>query len=167
MSERSFKEIVILAKDDPDVMMYLLERLNPLIRSYTKKMFFLEKEDAQQEIVIAIIEAVKGIVKCENDGQCLSYINNAVKFKFAHLCKQNIKKKENESTDEMDLNQVAYFEKYADAEMECDIQMKKNFMTKKQKDILNYLLLEYSDKEISDRLGISRQYVNRIKKNFI
>lgn len=85
-----------------------------------------------------------------------------------HICaNKTLKKKENESTDEMDLNQVAYFEKYADAEMECDIQMKKNFMTKKQKDILNYLLLEYSDKEISDRLGISRQYVNRIKKNFI
>lgn len=40
-------------------------------------------------------------------------------------------------------------------------------MTRNQKDILDYILLGYSDREISDKLGISRQYINRIKKSFI
>lgn len=88
MLERSFNETVILAKDEPDEMMYLLEILSPLIKSYIKKLFFLEPKDAQQELIVAIIEAVKGVSRCENDGQCLSYINNAVKFRFAHLCKK-------------------------------------------------------------------------------
>lgn len=40
MLEESFKEMVILAKDDSDVMVYLLEILSPLIKSYIKKLFF-------------------------------------------------------------------------------------------------------------------------------
>lgn len=146
-------------------MIHLIEVLNPLIKSYAKKMFFLEKEDAQQEIVIAIIEAVKGISTCENDGQCLAYITNAVKFKFSHLCKKNIKQQAIESINEKDLCQAAYYEKYEDVEMRYDIHVKKQSMTRNQKDILKYILLGYSDREISDKLGISRQYINRIKKN--
>lgn len=167
MLERSFAETIILAKENPDAMMHLLELLNPLIKSYAKKMFFLEQEDAQQEIIIAIIEAVKGISKCESDGQCLAYINNAVKFLFAHLCKRNIKKQAVESINEKDLSQAAYYEKYEDIEMKYDIQVKKQSLTKNQKNILNYILLGYSDREISDKLGISRQYINRIKKSFV
>lgn len=167
MLEKSFTETVISAKEKPDAMTHLLELLNPLIKSYAKKMFFLEREDAQQEIIIAIIEAVKGISKCENDGQCLAYITNAVKFKFSHLCKKNIKKQAIESINEKDLNQAAYYEKYENIEMEYDIQVKKQSMTKNQKDILDYILLGYSDREISDKLGISRQYINRIKKSFV
>lgn len=82
MLERSFVETVISAKQKPEAMIQLLEILAPLIKSYAKKLFFLEQEDARQEIIIAIIEAVKSISRCENDGQCLAYINNAVKFKF-------------------------------------------------------------------------------------
>ena len=80
MLERSFVETVISAKQKPEAMIQLLEILAPLIKSYAKKLFFLEQEDARQEIIIAIIEAVKSISRCENDGQCLAYINNAVKF---------------------------------------------------------------------------------------
>ena len=136
MLEESFKEMVILAKDDSDVMVYLLEILSPLIKSYIKKLFFLEQEDAQQELIVAIIEEVKGISKCE-------------------------------SINEIDLSQVAYFEKYADVEMVYDIQIKGKTMTKNQKDILGYLLLGYTDREISDILGISWQYINKIKKKLI
>lgn len=126
MLKKSFTETVIYAKENPDVMLDLLKILEPLIKSYIKKCFFLEPEDCQQEIIIAIIEAVKGISKCENDGQCLTYINNAVKFKFAHLCKRNIKKHEFESINEINFSHVTYFEKYEDIEIECDIQAKKS-----------------------------------------
>lgn len=165
MLERSFVETVISAKQKPEAMIQLLEILAPLIKSYAKKLFFLEQEDARQEIIIAIIEAVKSISRCENDGQCLAYINNAVKFKFAHMCKKNIKKETIESINEIDLSQVVSYEKYEDIEMEYDMQVKRQSMTKNQKAILDYILLGYSDREISEELGISRQYINRIKKD--
>lgn len=167
MIEKKFAEMVVSAKDSEDIMLYLLEKLNPLIQSYTKKLFFLEKEDARQELMIAIIEAVQAISKCENDGQCLNYINNAVKFRFANLCKRNIKQEKIHNKYEKELHNIAYFEKYVDIEMEYDLQEKRNSLTKNQKKILDYLLLGCSDKEISEKLGISRQYINRIKKSFI
>lgn len=167
MLERGFKENVILAKNDGKVLMDLLDMLNPLIKAYTRKLFFLEGDDARQEIIIAIIEAVKGIPKCESDGQCLAYIENAVKFKFAYLCKKNIKKQEIEDLHIKELDNTIYHENYADVEIKYDMELKRNRMTFNQKKILDYLILEYTDSEISDKLGISRQYINRIKKKFI
>ena len=90
-----------------------------------------------------------------------------VQFKFAHMCKKNIKKETIESINEIDLSQVVSYEKYEDIEMEYDMQVKRQSMTKNQKAILDYILLGYSDREISEELGISRQYINRIKKDFV
>lgn len=80
---------------------------------------------------------------------------------------KNIKQQAIESINEKDLCQAAYYEKYEDVEMRYDIQVKKQSMTRNQKDILKYILLGYSDREISDKLGISRQYINRIKKKLL
>lgn len=167
MTNKNFKDLVIKAKRDSDMMLRVLEILQPLIKSYTKKLFFLEHEDAQQELSIAIIEAVKKIERCESDGQCLTYINNAVKFQFSHLCKENLKKERVEDAYIKEMNEVHYLEKYEDIEMTYDLLVKGKNMTQNKKDILKYLLLGYSDCEIADKLGISRQYINRIKKSFI
>lgn len=83
------------------------------------------------------------------------------------MCKKNIKKETIESINEIDLSQVVSYEKYEDIEMEYDMQVKRQSMTKNQKAILDYILLGYSDREISEELGISRQYINRIKKDFV
>lgn len=147
-------------------MMQVLERMHPLVKSYAKKSFFIETSDAEQELYLAIIEAIKMMPKCETDGQCLTYIKNAVKFKFASLCKKNIKKEKIEYPYKKDLNEEVYHEKYYDVEILYDLEKRMSYMNEKEKKILKYLILGYSDSEISEKMGMSRQYINRIKKKF-
>lgn len=96
-------------------------------------MFFIEAVDAEQELCLSIIEAVKNIPQCKTDGQCLTYINNAVKFKFAYMCKKNIKKEEMEDSYKKDLDEEIYLEKYRDIETFYDLQKKVTCMSEMQK----------------------------------
>lgn len=163
MKREGFATLVKEAKVDSEVMLRLLVILDPLIKSYIKKLFFMEVDDAKQEIVLAIIEAVNSITKCLSDGECFTYISNAVKFKHAYLCKKNIRKEQNEDLYEKDL-ETAYLEKYENVNMMVDLQKKISLLSKNQKEIFEYLILGYSDREIAEKLNMSRQYINRIKK---
>lgn len=167
MVKAGLTEMIIIAKEDSSAMLQIIEILNPLISAYTKKLFFMENEDARQEIIIAIIEAVKRIDKCENDGRCLTYIHNAVKFRFAHLCKKNLKNQEILDLNGEILNNMSYWEDYSEVEIKYEIELKEENMTQTQKQILKYCLMGYTDREIAEKLGLSRQYVNRIKKFLI
>lgn len=159
-----YVELVLNAKKRNDSMLKLLERMNPLVKSYGKKMFFLDREDAEQEIILSIIEAVHFIRKCETDGQCLTYINNAAKFKYAELCKKNIKKEIFEEWDDRELGKQTYIEKYNEVDARYDMTTRLCLLSKKQKNICRFLLLGYSDREIANHMKVSRQYVNRVKK---
>ena len=76
--------------------MDILIIMKPIINKYVKKIYFMDKEDAEQELNLAIIEAIQRISNCKYDGQCIVYIENAIKFKYAHLCKSNIRREEAE-----------------------------------------------------------------------
>lgn len=52
----------------------------------------LEASDAEQELYLAILTAVKNMPYCKMDGQCFSYIRNRIMFKLAELCRENIKR---------------------------------------------------------------------------
>lgn len=97
----------------------------------------------------------------------MTYIHNAVKFKFSYLCKKNFKSPPIDEICENELCILPYFEKYSDIELSYDIEKRKKQLPEKQQIIFEYLLKGYSDKEISDILGLSRQYINRVKKTFL
>lgn len=160
-----FVKLIQTAKNDDNKMMEILNKLSPLRNKYVKKLFFLERSDAEQEINIAIIEAIKGIKKSETDGQCLTYINNAVRFKYAYLCKKNLYRCKEESYEEIE-NDSIFVEKYGDIEFKFDLEVKKKKLSLKQQKIFEYIIEGYSDKEIARKMGISRQYINRVKKRF-
>ena len=58
---QEYKDLVIQAKNDSKYMQSLLCIMEPLVKSYAKKIFFLDWDDATQELNLAIIEAVKTI----------------------------------------------------------------------------------------------------------
>ena len=108
----------------------------------------------------------KTIATCEDDYQCLKFITNSVKYKFAHLCKRNLKKEKYECAymdNEGDL-QESYRADYSSVELAFDLKNITLKMTSNQRDILKYLILGWSDSEIASFLHFSRQYVNREKK---
>ena len=140
---QEYKDLVIQAKNDSKYMQSLLCIMEPLVKSYAKKIFFLDWDDATQEL-----------------------ITNSVKYKFAHLCKRNLKKEKYECAymdNEGDL-QESYRADYSSVELAFDLKNITLKMTSNQRDILKYLILGWSDSEIASFLHFSRQYVNREKK---
>lgn len=166
MIKQDFVELVKKAKQDSQCMMEVIEIMQPLIKSYVKKIFFMDKLDAEQEIILAIIEAIYSISRCDTTGECFTYISNAIKFKFVQMCKKNMKREKIEDIYEKDFDNEIYIEKYDYIEEKYDLNVKLSNIPKKQKEILKYLLLGYSDSEIGKKMGLSRQYINRIKKRF-
>lgn len=165
MENTDYVKLVVEAKDNKAALEKLLELFNKTIRSHAKKMFFMEQEDAIQELSLALIYAIKTIPKCENSGEVISYLLNAIHFKYCYFCKNYFKKNQYELHENLELfDGIPYFEKYFDIETITDLNSKKEKLTKRQKEILEFIIEGKSDREISNQLGISRQYVNRIKK---
>ena len=166
MEEQEYAKLINSAKHSEESLMQVIIKMKPLINAYAKKMFFMDLSDAEQEMTLAVIEAVRGVPICEKDGQCLSYIKNAVYFRFSYLCKQNRKIEILEAPYENaeDAGEIC-IEKYEEVEILYDLE--KLPISKKQKDILTYIYLGYSDREIAEKMSLSRQYVNRIKKEIL
>lgn len=59
MKEERYAELVNKSKTNSEAMLKLIITMTPLIRKYSKKLFFMEYEDAEQEMVLALIKAVK------------------------------------------------------------------------------------------------------------
>lgn len=148
----------------------LYMQMLPLIKKYAAKSYFMEYEDAFQEYSITLIEAVQKIKTYENDGQSLSYLSTCVRNKFNTLYKTYcVSKQQIESYIE------SYFENPksksisdpSDAQL-FSIDLKSfieqiNSKTKQKIAILAYCE-NRDDSEISKILQISRQYVNRVRR---
>ena len=116
MKKGKVAQLVNEAKVNQEKMNQLIREFDPLIKNYCKKLYFCEKEDAQQELTLAIIEAVRRMISCESEGGCIMYISNAVKYKYISLCKKNIIKENIEDVySDVQLEQVnKEFDDYRD-----------------------------------------------------
>lgn len=130
------------------------------------KRFLRVRIYTEQEMVLALIKAVKKISKCETDGQCINYLQNAIKYHFSNLCKKNMQRKKCEEVC-CENNVISYTERYTDVDFIYDLTKLGENFSQTQIQILEYMLNGYTDREIADTLNLSRQYVNRIKKKLI
>lgn len=142
--------------------------MEPLINKYAYILYKDETEDIKSELNISLWEAVNKIRVLENDGQVFNYFSIAIKNRFLELYRNSKKIHDHETTitDNMLTNNVIFLQKeYDDLIIDEDIAhfleqyngMKKNIF---------YLILfrNYSDVEIAKQLGLSRQYINRIRQ---
>lgn len=157
---RSICEILELAKADTDYMETVLKDFEPLVKKYARKMFFLEYEEAFQELELAIIEAVHRIEIYPSDAQCMTYISRAVIYAYRTQCNQNIRKVKCVNLDEI----YPYWENFSDIEFFADLEKKFCSLSASQKTLLLLLIQGESDSEIAELLHVSRQYVNKAKK---
>ena len=81
MVKQKITQLVAMAKVDSEAMLKLIERFEPLIKQYCQKLFFMETDDARQELSVAMTEAVNRISDCSTEGGGILYITNAVKYK--------------------------------------------------------------------------------------
>ena len=146
----------------------VLIKMRPLIRKYAKKLYFMDIEDAEQELNLTLIEAIYQIKQYENVAKCITYLHKSVLSKYYQLSKKNIKNNEFESYIQEIFEEIPFSYDYNSIEINIDLQNVLRYCGKNQKFIIeNYLFNGLSDIDIASRIGVSRQYVNRIKKEIL
>lgn len=147
-------------------LLAILDRMKPLINKYAKKLFKIEFEDANQEMILALIESVNKMSCYENDGQCISYFNRALNNKYHELCRTSRKIENEYSMDDINIeSRTNPHNDYIDTEFYFDLYTMISDNHDTNNSIISYIIEnDASDTEIAKRLGISRQYVNRFKK---
>ena len=98
------------AKYDPKKMEQLISLFSPLIKKYAGKLFYMDAEDAEQEMKLAFLIAVHSMSYYNSEGECLSYIRNGLYRRFCALCRGNYQNSE-EATEDAKLCEYGFTEK--------------------------------------------------------
>ncbi|OUQ15267.1 RNA polymerase sigma factor [Lachnoclostridium sp. An138] len=163
-----FVSLIQAIKNDKEKFEELLIKMEPLINKYVRLLYKEDKEDVYGELVLALWESVLKISYCENDGQIINFICRALKNRYYELYRNSKKRCEHEinSTDDI------YFVKESSKDLTDALIISEDlykiintYKGQKKKIIVMMLALNLSDSEIAERLKLSRQYINRIRKN--
>lgn len=167
MQEWKIGECITRAKNnDSETANFIIQKMDPLIKKYVKKLYFMEKDDAYQELVIALLEGIVRIDDCTSDPGCLSYLEKSVKHKYYFLCKKNIRKEEIETSmcDES-LSLFGTDDQTAEIINNHLLETLLYDLTDQEHTIMKIVIeQDISDAEIARQLGFSRQYIYKVKK---
>lgn len=159
-----FYEVVNKARnDDKQAIMLIVDKFKPLIGKYS---YLLKYDDASSDLIISLIEIIKKMPiytdeNLKNDKFLVGYIASAIKNRYIYLSKKYYKVYLNETT--LNLNDVRNSENLnLDDKMFVWELLDKLSKTQREVLILKFIK-DYSDKDISKALKISRQSVNKTK----
>ena len=164
MNNDLYEEIVAAKNKNKVSLLNIILKFKPLISKYK---FLLNYEDAEQDLILALIEVVYKLpvdkMGKDAEGKIIKYISTSLKTKYILLSKKKqLLNYQIEYSDEIENTGGSNFSERIDAKLFLERAFE--ILTPLQKDIL---VLKYwrdnSDIEISGILGISRQAVNRIK----
>ena len=156
-------------KKDKNNFNFLLERMEPAVNKYVRLLYKDEKEDIRSELMLALWEAIGNIEYCESDGQVLNFLNTALRNRFYEMYKKSRKKFDHESAvnEETGIFQTILYEgkELEDTIFREDAMKIVGQYKGVQQNIVQCILLkEMTDREIAQKLNLSRQYINRIRR---
>lgn len=145
----------------------IMERMTPLAKKYAAKIHCLEYDDALQELYLALLESLRYLDGSAPEGKCVKYMEAAVIHRYYALCKYYLSMPDTETIENNDPSLPAS-PVYDDSALDIEAYIHTLPESGYKREIFSlYFYLDWSDKEIANHLGISRQYVNRIKKSLI
>lgn len=154
--------------DNKDSMLAIIEKFDPLIKKYSRK---LEYDGANSDLIIALIETIKFIPIFKNDElkreeYIVGYINTSIKRKYIKLSKKNIEILNKEIELEPDILLKITTEETSqnliDNRIFLNILLDK--LSEYQHKIINKIFIcNISEADLARQLNISRQSVNRLK----
>lgn len=170
MIMREFVDLINNVKQDKNMFYLVIDRMEPLINKYMCLLYKDEKEDARAELISALWEAVCNISFYNNDGQIVKFLSIALKNSYMELYKKSRKYHDNElnmeNNQEMLQNIVCEKNTFDNVIYNMTIIKFVNRYSGLKKNIVFLILIEkLSDTEISRQLKVTRQYVNRVRKN--
>lgn len=160
-------ELIYTIKGDKEKFGLLLEKFKPLIRKYANHLYLDDKEDVEAELTLALWEAVIKIEFCHNDGQVVKYLSTSIRNKYLELYRASQKFHNNTTyMDEYEINNITAQDKSIQEWLIVDDMIRfENKLNGKRKCIFVAVFIHnLTDAEVARQMGISRQYVHRVRK---
>lgn len=154
--------------NNSDLLLKIIYKMKPLILKYSRKLGYIDINDAIQEFTVTLIECTISIENYATESGCLTYYQKAIINKYVALKNSYNKKNDHEIhsealsnlTKDMDIDDSDaqfIFESFFDGYSK---------LTDTKKEILLLLYKGYSCSEIAHHLKLSRQYVSKIRNEF-
>ncbi len=163
-------ELICEIKKDKEKFSMLLHRFRPLIRKYVRILYKDEEEDMYAEFAMTLWEAVCSMSFYGDDGQTVKYLTTALKNKYFELYRKS--RRYNDYVIEADGRELE--EKRSEDNLLEDTLVRDELLriqdrlNGKKKQIFDLIFLKgYTNQQTALELGISRQYVHRVKKELI
>lgn len=159
------KKIFDAKQGNKESMLFLIDIFNPLINKYARKLSYLDFEDAKGELTLRFIEIIYSMKRVTNNYESIAYIQKLI---FCFFCQSYAKKKQLSKIIYLDEDKIVIYQEESEAyeEMIFTVDFLKSLSkcSMQMREIIILSFNGFSDREIANRLSISRQYVNRIKK---
>lgn len=155
---KTITELLKHCNEDSTMMEELIERFKPLITSYAKRCGWkIETEDFQSILTIKLIELAKSMNVYENEAQNVKFIANSLRNHFLDVVRKINR------LDRIELVTLDSIQESGalDKEDVTFYDMIKGLDTRKQEIICLKFRDMLTDKEIADKLGVSRQAINK------
>lgn len=153
--------------NDTESMEKLCNQFFPLMKKYAIK---LNYEDSYNDLRLCFIECILKIPLDSgnfvlSDAYILSYIKKSIYFKYIALSKklqENTYRNITYDNDDFILDKITYKENLGNLEDELFKTDIRNILTDKEFNIcILKFIYRYTDKEIAERYGVSRQAINK------
>lgn len=148
-------------KGNDDSLLELVERFSPLIKSYGKKVnqgsWSIDGEDMESMLKIKLIELTKTIKIADSEGENVKFIATCLKNHFLNIVGKTNKIKDREEVFIEEVHEREELDKketFFNDMLKCLDDNKGEIVRIKFQNM-------YTDKEIADELGITRQAVNK------
>lgn len=165
MKKESLSDILYLAgyQHDENAMLQVINKFSPVLRSTARK---LNYDGAESDLIIDLIEKVQKMnfekIRELGDGQLVNYISHMIRNKGIDIIRNRRKQ-----IDEIYVVSI-YEVPDCTSRLEYDIWNMLESLNDRQKTVivLRYFY-GYSDIEIGEKLGITRQAVNKLHRKSI
>ncbi len=165
-----FMELISDVKKDKNKFDLVINKMEPLINKYVRLLYKDESEDMRSELIIALWEGVCNISFYENDGQIVNFLKIALRNRYLELYKSSKRyhdhKTDTDDNQELLENLPGKNNSFDEVLVKINIEQILNTYYGSKKDIVYLILVDdLSDSEIAAKLNISRQYINRVRRN--
>lgn len=145
----------------------ICRRMSPLLKKYAARLYCMEYDDAMQELYIALLETFPYLDPAKTEAECLNYIQTTVHNRYRFLCRGCLSVPQSESIEDS-IDTISAPSPFDESYYDICNYIKTLPEKGMRRQIMSLFFFQYkTDSEIAEILHVSRQYVNRIKKQMI
>lgn len=139
----------------------ILKRMEPLVKGYASRIHCMEREDSIQELYLTLLKTLPYLSSSSSEGECIRYMQTSVENRYRSLCRSCLSEPEKDDFDSCSVSLQApdsFDDTYYDVTA---------YINSYPSVLSMYFYQDKSDAQIAQKLKLSRQYVNRMKKKLI